>query len=110
MNNNTIQIHDCCMRQTIRKKVYLTLNAELTCKDCKALCAYYYLNIFGFGFVILNTNMNQMLLIWLMPSVLFYDELIIILACILNAMLIMGLFEELKVCINTLFCKCETRK
>ena len=105
--NRSITIDDCCMKQTVRKRMFKLIGAVITPKECKALCAYYYISWFCAGYIVLRLNLVIISLLWLLYPRL-ETEPIITIASIINSMLIIGLYEELIGMVGALFCKCES--
>ena len=97
---------DCCMKKQIKENIKYWIRKPLTYIETILLCVYQFIVMMTIIVSIYKFSVVELCLTWLFENIL-PENLIKLIALILNSMLALQLFDEIWRIILAFLCKCK---
>ena len=99
----------CCMKKQIKENIKSWICKPLTYIETILLCVYQFIVMLSILISVVKFNVIEICLTWVFEDML-PENLIKLVALILNAMLVLELFDEIWQIVFAFLCKCEKKK
>ena len=97
---------DCCMKKTIKRIINYLVYKPLTYIESVMLCIYKFILMMTLLTIAVQYNMVEFCLRWIFVNILS-ENLIGLFSLIINAIIVMGLFDEIWQITEAFLCKCK---